>query len=248
MPERMIFCLTTGRSGTAYLTKWFGLLVSGILSEHEPQPDFASTNRAALTKPGAAATFWTERKLPHIDSLPCAIYAMMDHGFKYYAAALLKVGRAADVIVLRRPAREVALSYWRRGHFPGRTEVGLRYFPKPDDPLTVLPLEGWQQWTDYQLCYWYCQETAVRVEQLARRYLRAGAVVVETSLAEVTTIPGLERVMDRLELKWDWSAITDDPAKRVNFLRPNLYCPPPSDLDEQEAEINAACESVLHGQ
>lgn len=245
MPERTIFCLTTGRSGTAYLTKWLGFLVPGILSEHEPQPDFASTNRAALTKPGAAATFWTERKLPHIDSLPCAIYAMMDHSFKYFAEALLDVGRVADVITLYRPAREVALSYWRRGHFPARTQVGLRYFPKPDDPLTVLPVEGWERWTNYQLCYWYCLETAVRIERLTYFYLQAGARVVETSLAEITTLAGLERVLGRLDLEYNQLTATTGVEKKVNALRPNLYCPPPTDLDKQEDEVDAACEEVL---
>jgi hypothetical protein len=55
------------------------------------------------------------------------------------------------VVQIHRNHRNVALSLWRRRSIPGRTERGIEF-------LLLPTFAGWQQLTDYQLCYWHSRE------------------------------------------------------------------------------------------
>jgi len=242
----MIFCLTTGRSGTAYLAHMLNLC-RGVHAVHEPLPDFATATRPALQGRAAANHFWMVRKIPAIDLIcPRGIYIETNHGFKYLADAFLELGFKADVIVLRRPARDVALSYWRKGSIPGRTEDGLRYFAKPDDPLTRLPMSDWQDLTDYQLCYWYCLETEHRIAWQAERFEARGLRVAETTLASVTTPEGFLRLLSRLALpRPDWQQYRLE-NRPMNQLPLNRYSEmPEGSLSAQELVIERLAQEVL---
>jgi len=244
MPERLIFCLTTGRTGTAYLAKMMSLL-PGVSAHHEPAPPFEDwTRRAMVGKPCDA--FWRESKLPGIAQLAgdAPVYVETNHVFKYLAESLLDLGQTADVIVLRRPSRKIALSYWRRGHYPARTQVGLRYFSAPYDARAMLPVFDWQRLSNYQLCYWYCLDTWARVGQLASLYRDVGARVFDTSLTEITTESGFLTCVKALGLpEPDRAAFQAQCGQMVNSLRSWLNKPSPEDIDAQETEVEEACQT-----
>jgi len=86
---RLIFCLTTGRSGTAYLTEMMSA-VPGVSAHHEPEPPFEDWTRRAMTGE-SCAEFWTESKLPEIWRLAgdAQVYVETSHVFKYLAESLL---------------------------------------------------------------------------------------------------------------------------------------------------------------
>jgi len=238
--KRLIFTVTTGRSGTAYLTRLLGC-VSGIVSYHEPQPEFSGVMRSVQESPSEAYRFWISRKLPQIAREHGSVYAETSHSFcKGFAEPLLELGIIPDLIILRRPHRQVARSMYELDTIPGRTEFGLRYYLDPSDH-GVLSLPQWQQFHDYQLCYWYCLEIERRSEIYKTIFAERGARVVETSIDLCATLPGLSLLLRGLALpdlgflgllryqllrKWRVNAKTHE--------RQRLGLPPDVDLLEKE--------------
>lgn len=196
--KRLIFTVTTGRSGTALAARLLDA-VPGVSAWHEPAPDFADVMREAQSDPVSATRFWTERKLPHIATLAEPIYAETSHLLsKGFLEPLLDLGFTPDLVILTRAHRQVACSLYRLGTIPGRTASGCRYLLHPDDP-EVLPLPGWHELHDYQLCYWYCLE--VRRRSLAYSdMLRGRGRVVWIDLDELQGDHGLSRLRRELEL------------------------------------------------
>ncbi|WP_163328944.1 hypothetical protein GFV12_06535 [Desulfurobacterium thermolithotrophum] len=78
--KRLIFTVTTGRSGTAYLSKILSL-IPNISAFHEPEPNFVDVMRLALEKPELAVKFWVLEKLPFIAKTPHNIYCETSHLF-----------------------------------------------------------------------------------------------------------------------------------------------------------------------
>jgi len=191
--KRLIFTVTTGRSGTMYL----GALcerMPGVAVFHEPAPDFVEVMRDVQRDATLAEQFWIERKLPVIARVPEATYLETSHLFgKGFAEPLLELDVAADLILLSRPARQVARSLCKLGTIPGRTELGLRYYLSPDDPV-LLPLSGWAALHDYQLCYWYCLETQRRQRRCAELYAARGRQTLSVTLDELNEASGFERL------------------------------------------------------
>ncbi len=197
--KRLVFTLSTGRSGTGLLARCLDEL-PGVAGRHEPEPHFAEVMRPALREPSLASEFWLQRKLPAIEASPEAIYVETSHLFaKGFAEPLLALGLVPDLIVLRRPPREVALSLLALGTVPARTPKGRRFLLAPDDP-GVLALPAWERRSDYQLCFWYCLEMARREQQLSELFRARGAQVSQLSLAELAEGPGLRRLINELDL------------------------------------------------
>ena len=187
--KRLIFTVTTGRSGTGYLAKMLSF-VPNVVSYHEPRPDFADVMRLVQQDVSIAYGFWIEKKLPQIMEEPASTYIETSHLFcKGFVEPLLKLGVTPDLIILTRPHRRVAASLHRLDTIPGRTEKGLRYLVSPGDP-GVLALPGWQTLTDYQLCYWYCLEIERRSHEYERTFLEKNARVAKVALSEIDTVRG----------------------------------------------------------
>ena len=197
MNKRMIFVLSPGRTGTAYLARVLGS-VSGVAASHEPEPNFARVSRAAQHSDDAAKEFWQEHKIPDIERCVEPVYFETSHQFVYFAEALLKLGYPVDVIVLTRPHREVALSHWRRNAIPGRMSLGRAYLSDPAAASAVLPLPDWDTFEDYQLVYWHCLEVEARTEKLVRQLLKAGNKVHQMSLSELVSASGFYQMLKGL--------------------------------------------------
>lgn len=197
--KRLIFTVTTGRSGTDYLARLMDC-VPGVASVHEPRPHFVWAMRDAQTDPDVARRFWIEQKLPAIEAIPEPVYCETSHLVsKGFLEPLLDFGYRPDLILLRRPHREVALSLYRLATIPGRTPKGLKWYLCPEDP-GVLALPGWEELHDYQLCYWYCLEIERRRMHYEALVRGLGGRVVSITLAELSTFRGFMRLRGELGL------------------------------------------------
>jgi len=197
--KRLIFTVTTGRSGTDYLARLLDC-VPGVTSMHEPKPHFVWAMRDAQADPEVARRFLVEQKLPAIRDTPGPVYSETSHLVcKGFLEPLLELGYLPDLVLLRRPHREVALSLYRLGTIPGRTPKGLKWYLSPDDP-GVLELPRWHELHDYQICYWYCLEIERRRVHYEALLRPLGARIVSITLAELATFGGFMRLRKELGL------------------------------------------------
>lgn len=149
--KRLIFTIAPGRSGTGYLANMLNLL-PGVCSTHEPEPKFSHSMRAIQHDSNLAQEFWVKEKLPAILEFTEKIYIETSHLFcKGFLEPLLELGIIPDVVILRRPFREVAISLYKLDTIPARSDNGQKFLLCPEDP-DVLPLLNWQKFNDYQLC------------------------------------------------------------------------------------------------
>ncbi len=203
--KRLIFTVTTGRSGTAYLASIFGF-AKKVYAVHEPVPEFADVLRATQGRPSLARQFLIEKKLPAILNVSSDIYVETSHLVcKGFLEPLLELDIIPDLIVHRRPPRDVALSMYKMGTIPGRSDKGLRFYLSPTDP-GVLKLSDWQDLHDYQLCYWYCLEIERRARYYQKKFSQYGARIAETTLQELKTFSGLKKCISDLDLELKFPA------------------------------------------
>jgi hypothetical protein len=179
--KRLIFVLSPGRCGTAYLASVLAT-IPGVTALHEPHPVFTDPFRAYMGNRAALRQWWQDYKLPSISAQPGSVYICTSHMFvKGFVEPLLELGEMPDVIILRRPAREVALSLWRMGCIPARTAKGLKYLYKPNDPGVLDRFFQWNDLTDYGMCYWYAKE----IETRQSYYRPLFDTVYETTTGEI---------------------------------------------------------------
>lgn len=227
--KRLIFTLSPGRCGTKYLAYAMGL-VPGVAAFHEPSPDFVSVAAEARHDPRVAVRFWLEEKLPWIESLGPLVYFESSHLFgKGFVRALVATGRVPDVVVLSRPHREVALSFWRRRSVPGRTGRGRDYLLDPTG------LGNWDRLTDYQLCYWYCLEMGRRIESSAALIDSRGGMVEPIEMRRLVTRDGFAALCRRLALPGPTGFLGPTVVNSSPQRWKTLY--PEGDMDDLEAEV-----------
>jgi hypothetical protein len=239
--KRLIFTISSGRSGTAYLANVLSY-VPNVSSHHEPKPSFSKVMRSVQQNKETAYEFWIKKKLPSIAKDPSSIYIETTHMFcKGFIEPLLDLDIIPDLILLTRPYRRVALSFCRFGSIPGRTAQGLKYLLSPTDP-DVLLLPNWQNLDDYQLCYWYCLEIARRSHKYSNLFTDLGARVVRVSLDEISTVSGFKKLLLGLNLQKPdgpkWAEYLEMKENRIN-TRSHLNRPAriPDDLDSAEKEV-----------
>jgi hypothetical protein len=161
--------VTSGRSGTKLLTVLLRDAL-GLAAEHEPAPRANFVMRSFVEAPSAAAHWLQTEKLPAmLRSSRGGFYAETSHLFcKCLIEPLVSLGIRPKLIILTRPAREVGSSLYQLDVIPERTENGRLVLLGPSDP-GVLKFPNWQQYSDYQLCYWYARE----IERRQAYYMHA---------------------------------------------------------------------------
>ena len=128
---RLIFTVTTGRSGTALLHRLFRLLPN-VASFHEPEPKFSHLLRMVQGAPQLAREFLQYTKLPVIAQCDRTIYVETSHLFcKGFLEPAQQLGLRFDLIVLRRAVREVARSLYELDTVPARTDWGQSFLLAP---------------------------------------------------------------------------------------------------------------------
>jgi hypothetical protein len=197
--KRLIFTITSGRSGTGYLAEVLRD-VPDVQSYHEPEPRFSDVMRSVQKDKTIAVKFWINKKLPQIAKETAPIYIETSHLFcKGFIEPLLDMDIIPDLIILSRPERDVAKSMLRLDTIPGRTEKGLKYYLSPEDP-GVLPLPNWQSLHDYQLCYWYCLEIKRRSEYYENILHENNAHITKIAVNEISSFKGFKRLLKELYL------------------------------------------------
>ncbi|MFC1830912.1 hypothetical protein ACFL0S_02695 [Thermodesulfobacteriota bacterium] len=244
--QKLVFTVATGRCGTAFFAEILRL-VPGVVSLHEPEPEYADVLRDIQEDPDKARSFLLDRKLPAIADIDSTIYIETSHLFcKGFLEPLLELKIVPAILWIRRDHRAVASSMFRGGTIPGRTEKGLQFYLSPDD-YGVLAIPGWQNLHDYQLCFWYCLEIERRALSYRNIYQQNNWLWAETSLAHINTVAGLRQVIDKLELPklnlLGWMRYLNNRRRKVNPTskdKQRVTLPPNLDGLEQEVMELAA--------
>jgi hypothetical protein len=246
--KQLVFTVTNGRSGSGTLSKLLQC-VAAIHAEHEPHPRFDAVMRAVQRDPRLARSFLKHLKLPAIALTDKPTYIETSHLFcKGFLEPLLELGLEPDLVVLRRAARDVALSMYRLNTIPGRTKEGRQYYLEPRD-ATLTTVERARDLSDYQLCYWHVLETEARQEIYAQIVRGKGSRVVETSVEQLNMPGELERVVEALDI-----AITDACRRKIEAVRgqrinpkeyvPEREVPSEAELTQVEEEVRQRTRSV----
>jgi hypothetical protein len=245
--KRLLFTVTTGRSGTRALS--FALSrFRGVASLHEPKPKFSDALGTVRSVPSTALEFWRRIKLPRIAAVRQPIYAETSHvACKGFLEPLVEeLGLRPTLLHLHRDPRAVALSLWRLDTVPGRTYRGVKYCLAPSDRC-VLPLAALDERgaTDYQRCYAYALEIDARAADYHARWAPLGVDVVRVETVEVATREGIAALGQRLGL----GELPRTPAAWFETLRRRHSNAKGSQkldrslssarLDEQEAAVRA---------
>lgn len=232
--KRLIFASSSGRCGTKFLAQAFQKTMGeDELSGHwETDPNFAWLVRPSRFKQGVAKKWWLKQKLPAILSHKQPVYIETSHYLTQGAlGAALSLGIPFDLIVLSRPPRDTAVSFWRRHSIPLTKRDKLW----PTDTGNFLPVRH-DGWNDYQLVYWWLMEVRFRMWRYAQVNVQRGRLAVAVTLDEVVDWAGFKLLCERLTLP-----LPDHrryPRRVVNPSDDEMYDMwPVGDLDAQEAEV-----------
>ena len=242
--KRLCFTVTSGRSGTKLLAR---LLrdAAGVCAEHEPAPRFNYVFRSAVESPEAARWWLLTEKLPAIGRIVGSsdAYAELSHlTCKGFIEPLLDVGVRPSFLMVSRNPRAVASSLFRIGAIPERTASGRLVLLGPGESL-FLPLPGWRQLTDYQLCYWYAREIEWRQAHYRRVFgaqgldwldLKFDDITDWDTFAKISKFAGARGVPDRGVFD-DILASNQNP--RAGLLEGAAERDLPANLEEQELQV-----------
>jgi hypothetical protein len=167
--KNLIFCITTGRSGTEYLSQLLRL-TDDTDSLHEPIPSF-DTLFQREEKTHELLYMWMEHaKLPSIASYTGRNYAETSHlTCKGFIETLIECSPSKPkFIILEREKRSVALSMYQLQDIPFLAKRTIRWYLSPARPKYNFTLLDKKLMSDstlrtkYSLCYWYTLEIAAR--------------------------------------------------------------------------------------
>lgn len=197
--KQIIFTVSTGRSGTAFL-EWILGFHPKIDARHEPEPSYHHCLRDIQGNREGAKKFLLDHKFPEIEKSSKKIYFESSHLFcKGFAEACLELGVVPDLIIHKRENRKVALSMVKGNTVPTLDEKGDQFYLRPDDPEVVAPKE-WLAWTPYQICYWYTLEIDRRAKIYADMFSKRGARIAYSTLDELKTASGYQKLFQDLKL------------------------------------------------
>jgi hypothetical protein len=199
---RYIQAVTAGRTGTSYISQLLAI-VPGVISLHEPSPNYMHSMRRAQHDETEARRFLLGKKIPFINRQTASTYIETSHHFcKGFFEPLIMMDLCPDLMLITREPRRIATSLLAKGAIPARTAAGFQHLVSPDD-RNVLSLPGWGRMTDYQLCYWYALEIERRQEHYKSIALHFGRKVVSFSADSVNDYDTFIKVCNDLELSVD---------------------------------------------
>ncbi|MEM6843544.1 MAG: hypothetical protein AAF632_15050 [Bacteroidota bacterium] len=237
--KKLVFTVTTGRSGTGLLAEKLKYINSADIY-HEAEPGFHNHMRAVIEGKEDAKDFLFDQKLPFIERLSSSIYIETSHLFcKGFLEPLLEIGIIPDLILLRRPERDTAKSLYQLGTIPGRNKKANKFYLMPSDSKLYLPLSSWQDMHDYQLCFWYTLEI-IRRQQIYHRLVKVlGGKVVEVTLDDISKGQGIKKITDSIKLPPVpfWSSWRRNKKVNTKTKKKRAFDIPDSDLFDMEREV-----------
>jgi hypothetical protein len=157
--------------------------------------------RLVQSQPLIAYNYLNQYKFPAINECSGKIYAETSHlACKGFLEPMIRMGLRPSLIILRRPPREVAWSFFERNTIPTRTTPGVQDMLDPRD-LGVVPLLGWDMLSNYQLCYWYALEIERRQLFYADMGQQLGMKIVDITNRELNDWNYYTAMLTRLGLQ-----------------------------------------------
>jgi len=243
--KELIFTVTPGRSGSTYLARLLET-IPDVSAHHEPSPNFAQVMRLVQTQPHIAYNYLTHYKFPAINNLPGRVYAETSHlACKGFIVPMIRMGLRPSLVILRRPPREVAWSFFERSTIPARSTPGIQDLLDPRD-LGVVPLMGWDKMSNYQLCFWYALEIERRQLEYADLAYKLGLNVVDITNRDLNDWPKFAHLLTTFNLPVSEEIQRSHAQVSSTRHKPNpsyQNCPDSSNLLEEE---EAVWSSVSH--
>ncbi len=204
---RMVFCATSGRTGTEFLATLLGQ-DQRVNAGHERPPTMAGEwlRRIAYEAPTAS---YAERMhkvaaiRAELESLqPHDVYVDTSHMFvKTHADVVLDSFEhgLVSVIVLRRDPVDVARSIFELGYFSVAGRQWLDWMVSPTAPHAMFRITPEQVTGPLDLIFGYLVDTECRTQDLRER--APGVDWIDTRLEELVTVAGAVALHDRLGLR-----------------------------------------------
>jgi hypothetical protein len=232
----LLLVLSSGRTGTHKLSTILAD-VPGMYAEHEGDPGFHLVREKNSIDPSIGSHF-VEKKISFFKAQGKEHIAHTGHmAGEGFFEHFIDQGIIPNVIILRRPAREVALSMFKLNWIPGRNELLRAWYRGPDEK-NVLPYHEWKAATSYQLCYWWALDTEYRIQQHMPLILKHHVKIYETTLNGILNIQELNSLLKFFNL----SEIESIPQNKVNHLELyrtlNKPTPPDDYLTKVENEVH----------
>jgi len=240
--KRLIFTVTSGRSGTHFLTRLLYYLPGIDVYHEEMTHSYHTVLRQTQTDPTIGRRFLEEKKLPFIEACNKPIFAETSHLIcKGFLEHFLDLGLIPDLVLLTRDRRKIATSLFRLNTIPARNEKALQFYLTPEDP-GVVTNQDWKDWTDYQLCYWYVMEIERRQRMYGDRIRSLGGRVHACDLTEITLAQGYRELIRALDLNGpgpvNWIKFFRSKQKKAgDFSVAKNQRALPEDIREQELTI-----------
>jgi hypothetical protein len=194
LQKRLVFTVSAGRTGTQTLSKVFSFAADAF-SLHEPAPEYSKCLRRAQRHADEALEFLVEEKLPAILTMDRPNYVETTHLVcKGFIEPMLELGLRPHFVVIQRDLRSVARSFVELNSIPERTPHGRDFMLSPADPC-LLPTPSWQDFDDYQLCYWYALEMRQRAQWYAALFDRLGISYTRFDFGELGNTAAVERLV-----------------------------------------------------
>ena len=246
LDKKLIFTVTPGRSGTAYLAKLLAS-IPNVTAHHEPDPNFVLVMRLLQTQPIVAYNFLNQFKLPEIVKTLNNVYVETSHvTCKGFIEPMIRMGLRPSLIILRRPPREVAWSFLERKSVPCRSTEGIRYLLDPRD-MGVLPYLAWDKGSNYQLCFWYALEMERRQIFYTEMAHELGMTTVDVTNKELNSWGVYSRMLTTLGLP-----VTDEIGRNHFAISKATHNPNEErfapDLAELAGEEEAVWDAISHFQ
>jgi hypothetical protein len=193
--KRLIFTVAPGRCGTETFCHAFGL-AGDTLSVHEPTPRYSDCLREVQRNAGRAMTFLLEEKFPAVLAADRPCYVETSHLIcKGFIEPMFELGLRPHFLIVHREPRALAKSFLLIDSVPERTWLGKNYMLSPADPC-LLETPCWEDFTDYQLCYWYAVEMHQRSQWYAALFDRLGIDYTRFSFTEIGDPQAVGALMD----------------------------------------------------
>lgn len=195
MSKRLIFTVTTGRSGSSFLAYQLSHLKK-INVFHEPEPRFNSHIHNAAIDSEYAKKFLKEVKLKFINSLPEQIYIETSHFFcKGFFNPLIELGIIPDLILLSRDRLKVAKSMYELGTIPGNSKDYLYA-----NEFQYVDTSNWDTYHDFQKCLLYHDEITIRQREYGKIIKNNGGKVFSICTEDLNDRNKFSQLINDLDL------------------------------------------------
>lgn len=232
--KQFIVVLATGRCGTEKLPT----LLENIpgLYVYNPEVGYDQIRIRSLTDRSLSLQY-TQKLIEHFHQPEYDQYQsifLAGHVIgSNYIRDFVDCGIVPDVVVLRRPPREVASSLYTLNFIPGKNPHWAKGFNGPNEP-NVLPFEGWQTAHHYQLCYWYCCEIERRIIELKPYLADHQSLMWEMTLSQMLNVNYFNQMLNF----FNWPNVESVSQEKINHtIEPYNEKPSGSFLDKLEADV-----------